>query len=99
MQGRQGVDLARVHRPDLVLLDLHLPDLPGEEVLRQLREDPRTRDIPVLILSADATPGQVGRLLDQGARAYLTKPLDVKQLLERLDERLAAPSIWAPSTR
>jgi CheY-like chemotaxis protein len=93
MQGRQGVDLARVHHPDLVLLDLHLPDLPGEEVLRLLREEPRTRGIPVLILSADASPGQIRRLLDQGASAYLTKPLDVRQLLERLDERLVAPSI------
>lgn len=91
MQGRHGVDLARAHQPDLVLLDLHLPDLPGDEVLKLLREDPRTREIPVLILSADATPGRIRRLLDQGANAYLTKPLDVKQLLARLDERLVAP--------
>src|SRR5205809_2206959 len=58
MQGRLGLDLAREHRPDLILLDLHLPDLPGQEVLRRLLDEPRTREIPVIILSADASPGQ-----------------------------------------
>ena len=86
MQGRLGLDLAREHRPDLILLDLHLPDLPGQEVLRRLLDEPRTREIPVLILSADATPGHVERLLAAGARAYLTKPLDVRQLLALVDK-------------
>ena len=86
MQGRVGLDLARDHRPDLILLDRHLPDVPGDEVLRLLREDPRTRDIPVVIVSADASPGQAQRLLDAGARAYLTKPLDIQKLLAVVDE-------------
>ncbi len=90
MQGRRGLDLAREHRPLLILLDIHLPDLPGREVLARLRADPGTRDIPVVILSADATPGQIKRLLTEGARAYLTKPVDVGQLLAMLDEQLAA---------
>jgi PAS domain S-box-containing protein len=88
MQGRLGLDLAREHRPDLVLLDLHLPDVPGEEVLRRLLDEPRTREIPVIILSADATPGQVERLLAAGAQAYLTKPLDVRQLLALVDKHV-----------
>jgi signal transduction histidine kinase len=88
MQGGLGLSLAQAHRPDLVLLDLNLPDLQGDEVLGRLREDPRTSDIPVVVLSADATPKQIGRLLDAGARAYLTKPLDVKQLLDTLDAHL-----------
>jgi CheY-like chemotaxis protein len=58
-------------------------------VLARLREDSRTREIPVVILSADATPGQVTRLLAQGAHAYLTKPLDVAELLACLDHLLA----------
>ena len=72
-----GLDLAREHDPDLVLLDLHLPDMPGEEVLRRLRGDERTAGIPVVVLSADARPSLIKRLLASGARAFLTKPLDV----------------------
>ena len=89
MQGQMGMDLARQHKPDLILLDLHLPDLRGEEVLLQLKADSRTREIPVIVLSADATKGQIERLLASGAHAYLTKPLDLKQLLVLFDEKLA----------
>jgi len=89
MQGRLGVDLAREHHPDLILLDLHLPDISGTEVLRQVREDPRTNGIPVIVISADATPGQIERLLTDGALAYLTKPLDVRKLLALLDQTLS----------
>jgi len=89
MQGQVGLDLAREHRPDMILLDLHLPDLPGDEVLRRLLDEPRTRQIPVVILSADATPGQSERLLAAGARAYLTKPLDVRQFLALVDEHMS----------
>jgi CheY-like chemotaxis protein len=81
MRGSLGLQLARDHHPDLVLLDLHLPDMPGTDVLRELQLDPATRDIPVVIVSADATPGQVALLLAAGARAYLTKPVDVHELL------------------
>ena len=88
MQGQLGLDLARMHAPDWILLDLHLPDLPGEEVLRRLRQDPRTKEIPVTVLSADATRGQISRLLTAGARDYLTKPVDVRQLLQLLDQTL-----------
>ncbi len=91
MQGRLGLDLAREHRPHLILLDLHLPDVPGDEILRRLREDPETRHIPVVMISADATPGQVERLLAAGARDYLTKPLDVKKFLALLDGALKEP--------
>jgi PAS domain S-box-containing protein len=89
MQGRLGLDLAQEHLPDLVLLDLHLPDLTGDQVLQRLRDDPATASIPVVILSADATPGQIRRLLAAGATAYLTKPLNVRELLKLLDQTLA----------
>ena len=94
MQGSLGLDLARDHRPDLILLDLHLPDIPGQEVLERLRSEPTTSDIPVVVVSADATAGQVERLMASGARAYLTKPIDVRQLLRILDE-LGAGSVSA----
>jgi PAS domain S-box-containing protein len=89
MQGSLGLDLARQHQPDLILLDLHLPDMPGEEVLRHLRGDPRTQRIPVIVISADATPGQIRNLLATGARAYLTKPIDVSRFFEAVDQALA----------
>ncbi len=91
MTGLLGIDLARQHAPDLILLDLHLPDLPGDQVLARLRRDPRTRDIPGVILSADATPGQIDRLRAAGADEYLAKPIDVPTLLE-LIARLLGPS-------
>ena len=88
MQGRLGVELARQHHPTMILLDLHLPDVNGEEILRRLREDPLTSAIPVVIVTADATSGQVQRLLTAGATAYLTKPLDVAKLLSVIDDVL-----------
>jgi PAS domain S-box-containing protein len=88
MQGNLGLELAREHQPDLVLLDLNLPDVPGREVLQRLKAESATRDTPVIIISADATPGEVARLSAAGASAYLTKPFDVKKFLDLLDENL-----------
>jgi signal transduction histidine kinase len=85
--GETGIAVALQNNPGLIFLDLHLPDTPGEEVLRRLWADPRTRQIPVAVLSADATANQSRRLLAAGAAAYLTKPLDVTRLLALLDER------------
>lgn len=91
MQGGLTLDLAREHNPDAVILDLHLPDIPGDEVLNRLRADQRTAHIPVVMFSADATERQVKRLAAAGARAYLTKPVKVMEFLRTLDEVLAAP--------
>ena len=91
MQGRRGLELARDHRPDLILLDLHLPDMSGRDVLAALGAEPSTRDIPVVMLSADATAHQIERLLVEGARRYLTKPIDVQLLLTLLDDMLGKP--------
>jgi CheY-like chemotaxis protein len=88
MHGRLGLELAHEHHPVLILLDLHLPDMDGDQVLQRLRDDPMTASIPVVMVSADATPGQVQRLLAAGATAYLTKPIDVRDLLHILDEAL-----------
>lgn len=88
MQGSLGMELARQQHPDLVLLDLNLPDIPGIDLLRSLHADDRTREIPVIVISADATPTQITRLLAAGARAYLTKPIEVQEFLTTLDETL-----------
>jgi signal transduction histidine kinase/CHASE3 domain sensor protein len=78
VQGSLGLELATVHQPDLILLDRHLPDMAGEEVLDQLRADPRTAGIPVIVISADVMPGRGSALRDAGAVAFLTKPIDVE---------------------
>ncbi len=97
MQGRLGITLALQHHPALILLDLHLPDVGGETVLAGLRSDPATATTPVLVLTADATDRQRKRLLAAGATEYLTKPLDVRQLLELVDEHLPR-AVGSPTT-
>jgi signal transduction histidine kinase/CheY-like chemotaxis protein len=82
MQGHMAMDLARLHKPGLILLDLNLPDMNGSEVLKLLRADPATTEIPIVIMSADATTGQIERMLAAGANAYLTKPIDIKEFLK-----------------
>jgi PAS domain S-box-containing protein len=91
MQGSMGVALARDHRPELILLDLNLPDMRGEEVLARLNSDPGTAELPVVVITADATSGQRARLIQAGARDFITKPFDVDRLLRLIDEHCAEP--------
>lgn len=92
VQGGMGVYLAVETPPDLILLDLHLPDIPGEVVLRRLKDTPATADIPVVILSADATRSTFERLQHLGAAAYLTKPIDVGEFLATVGRYLPVPA-------
>lgn len=89
LKGALGVELAREHQPDCILLDVHLPDMPGSQVMERLHSRVDTAAIPVVVLSADATESQRQRLLSLGARGYLTKPLDVVLFLNLLDSVLA----------
>jgi PAS domain S-box-containing protein len=88
--GRLGLELARAHPPDLVLLDLHLPDGSGLDVVLGLRDDPDTAGVPVVVLSADANRASVRALTDAGAAKYLTKPLDLDEVLRVLDDAATA---------
>lgn len=84
-----GLQLVREAGPTLVLLDLGLPDRPGDEVLAELRADTSTAGIPVVVLSGDKSPETINRLTQAGAKAYLTKPLDIVEFLEIVDEAIA----------
>jgi len=88
MEGNLGIDLALQHKPDMILLDLHLPGISGDQVLARLKSNPDTSDIPVVIISADATHNQIDKLLREGAYQYLTKPFNIKELLHTFDKAL-----------
>lgn len=88
--GGPGVELAQRFRPDLILLDVHLTDVHGLEVLERLQADSRTIDIPVVVLSADATTWQRRRFRNAGVNDYLSKPLDLQQLLDVIDQHIGA---------
>jgi signal transduction histidine kinase/ActR/RegA family two-component response regulator len=103
ISGQAGLESATREIPDLILLDLHLPGLHGDEVLRRLKANPATADIPVAILSAEASPIIIRNLRTSGIIAYLTKPLDLTELGRLLDsvaaghDRRAGPaSLTAP---
>jgi CheY-like chemotaxis protein len=86
--GRTGLDRAARWRPNLVLLDLHLPDISGERVLAELRADPVTRAIPVIVITGDMDPALQRRVLAQGAQECLVKPFEVNDLLRVVDRTL-----------
>jgi CheY-like chemotaxis protein len=87
--GTEGMSFALDHSPSLILLDLNLPDIHGGELIAKLKGHPQTKTIPVIVLSADISPSQIERMLQAGARNYLTKPFDIKRLLCLVDETLA----------
>jgi signal transduction histidine kinase/CheY-like chemotaxis protein len=95
MLGGVALDLATEHHPDVILLDLHLPDMSGEELLRRFQADPATSRTPVVILSADAAEAQRTRLLGAGAAAYVTKPIGVRAFLETVDRLVGQAPLWA----
>lgn len=90
MQGRLGLEVARQHRPDLILLDVHLPDLPPLEALRALRADVLTQDIPIVVLSSDGGAERRQEMLALGANAFLLKPLDVPAFVTIVEDLLSA---------
>jgi CheY-like chemotaxis protein len=88
MQSALGLEMAREHLPDLILLDLRLPDVAPDETLRALKADERTRDIPVIILSSEETPSRMLEMRAIGASDYITKPIDVAAFMAVVDRIL-----------
>ena len=89
--GRTGLQIFKERRPGVVLLDLHLPDMTGEEVLGRLRTSDGASRPTVVVLSADASASQRTRMLAKGADAYLVKPLSVPAVLDVIDRALTTP--------
>jgi CheY-like chemotaxis protein len=89
VDGGQGVAMAQALQPDLILLDLHLPDCSGYEVLERLRAEPLTAHIPCIAVSADGSPEDQRLAKAAGFAAYWTKPIDFKAFLQGLDDFFA----------
>jgi CheY-like chemotaxis protein len=87
--GTHGIALARIHQPEVILMDINLPGISGIQALKILREDPVTAHIPVLAISANAMPRDVQKGLEAGFFRYLTKPIKVKEFMAALDTALA----------
>ena len=87
--GRLGVEMARTHLPQLILMDINLPHVNGTDALKLLRADPRTAHIPVIALTANAMPGDVERSMALGFYRYLTKPINLEEFTEAINSTLA----------
>ena len=90
--GLRGMAMARVHQPDVILMDINLPGISGLQALGLLRDDPVTRHIPVLALSANAMPRDMERGMEAGFYRYLTKPIKINEFMQALEEALALAS-------
>jgi len=88
--GNDGVRLARERRPDLVLMDIQLPDIDGIEALRQIRTEPALDATPVLAVSASVMPDEQQQIVASGFDAYVTKPINLKQFLETVQRFLTS---------
>ena len=92
--GVDGVRLAKEHTPDLVLMDIQLPDINGIEAFEQLRADPRTAEIPIVAFTASVTPTDRTRVMQAGFDGFLSKPINIKEFLatvKRMAEGGAPP--------
>lgn len=89
--GKEGLELARSVRPDVILLDWMLPDMDGMEVLAQLKDDPDTKNTPVYMLTAKKAPADVGQAICEGVDGYFVKPFNISKLVETLRRKLATP--------
>ena len=88
--GAVGIAMAAAEQPDLILMDLNLPEIDGWEATRRLKADPATRDIPIIALSAHAMAGDREKALATGCDDFDTKPIEFDRLLAKVEQALAA---------
>ena len=94
--GKQGLQLARTTAPDAILLDMNLPEIDGWEVPRQLKAEDRTRGIPIIALTAHAMAGDREKSLAAGCDDYHTKPVELVQLIQKIEALLKKGTAEAP---
>ena len=87
--GLEALDLARKHRPDLILMDIQLPEVSGLEVTKWLKEDDTLKSIPVIAVTAFAMKGDEEKIRDGGCEAYIAKPISVTSFLQTVERFLA----------
>jgi len=97
--GLEAIQMARQNRPDLVLLDVFMPKLDGFETLAALRKDPKLRDLPVIMVTADLTENDVVRGLQMGADDYVVKPFNAQEMVARIDRTLRNAEPRKPAPR
>lgn len=93
LDGREGLELAHRHQPDLVILDLMMPYKNGFEVLRELKQDPATRGVPVIILSSNSREEDIVKALNAGADDFVIKPFRARELVARVRKVLGQPRV------
>jgi two-component system, cell cycle response regulator DivK len=89
--GVEAIDLARKHRPDLILMDIQLPEVSGLEVTKWIKDDPELQAIPVIAITAFAMKGDEERIRQGGCEAYLSKPISVAKFIDTIRQFLGAP--------
>jgi CheY-like chemotaxis protein len=90
--GREGVEMARVRHPDLILMDISLPIVDGFAATEEIKRDPQLKPVPVIALTAHAMAGDEKRALASGCNGYITKPIDIKTFANRIQAFLKGPS-------
>ena len=97
-EGREAIDLARNKQPDLILMDIRLPDISGLDVTRLLKQDDQTKAIPIIAVTAFAMPGDEKRVLEAGCAAYIAKPIILDNLLRAIQSILSSslPAVNSP---
>jgi CheY-like chemotaxis protein len=94
--GREALAAVRREHPDLILMDLHMPVMDGHTAIRALKSDPRTFRIPIIVVSANASPEDVAEAMASGCEAFEAKPVVMRRLMDRIEETLAAANRLTP---
>jgi CheY-like chemotaxis protein len=88
-RGQQAIEMACTHRPDLILLDIRLPDIDGLEVLRRLRSLPETKDVLIVAMTAQAMPDEIDRFVAAGCDGYIQKPISIQSFRAEVQRQLS----------